>query len=751
MSKGKWTSWFTQYNAHRISSILWAVFLQQYVIWFSEMWEPATTKIVTLTLIGIMLIELIIPKMVAFKLLLHVMAVLLVNAYVLDYRMILFKLESMADLLLLLDVNASQILPYFWFAAAAAFCLLFVIFWSVSKARTIFLVFVSVVAFCIVDSFTFLVLWEQIGLMIVSGLMLVVIQHFQFFKRKHPESWSYLREFPGVVIVPVVALISVMVIAGAFAPNVKPLVMDPYTAWQNFRGEPAFKSGKGFDLSGHLDSSNRPGLSSSSGYSRDDSELGGGFQYDYSEVMSITTDHRSYWRGETRSYYTGEGWENQMVIDLGGQSKDAYVPENEPLNDEDFWDTSKLETVENNYTVLMSSEQSYPVLFSAYRLENYQISEDIEELQDRIRWSAESEVLRWNDGDDFYPQSYTLQSSLPVVDPAGLRESYKNTDIQLADYNISEKYVQLPESLPQRVFDLTDSIVAEKQTVYDQVKSIETYLSLEFPYTNEPDLSKVKSEDFVDGFLFELQEGYCDYYSTAMVVMVRSLGIPARWVKGFSPGQLPEELLDEFIPEDELLNEDTSGTYVVRNADAHSWVEVYFPGYGWIPFEPTSGFALPNQTAEAEMDDLNLQTPVPDNEAKSGGKNNGGVWSVGWLWLIGAVLLLIVLLLLAERMGLLKPWRPGHSVAAANLNQKVIKDFDKFLRFAQRKGYVRKRDQTAREWSSYWSDRQRFLKEELFSLIQLFEQAKYSPNPIRPEQAQRVYDLIHKLREKIKS
>ncbi|MBM9834622.1 transglutaminase domain-containing protein, partial [Enterococcus faecalis] len=79
--------------------------------------------------------------------------------------------------------------------------------------------------------------------------------------------------------------------------------------------------------------------------------------------------------------------------------------------------------------------------------------------------------------------------------------------------------------------------------------------------------------DYVDQFLFESQVGYCDNFSTAMVVLLRSLEIPARWAKGFSPGS--------------PATENGITTYTVRNLNAHSWVEVYFDGYGWVPFEPT--------------------------------------------------------------------------------------------------------------------------------------------------------------------
>ena len=81
--------------------------------------------------------------------------------------------------------------------------------------------------------------------------------------------------------------------------------------------------------------------------------------------------------------------------------------------------------------------------------------------------------------------------------------------------------------------------------------------------------------DVADYFLFDLRRGYCDYFATAMVVLARSVGIPARLVTGYASGGYDV----------------ISAQFVVLEKDAHSWVEVYFPSYGWVEFEPTSGLA----------------------------------------------------------------------------------------------------------------------------------------------------------------
>jgi len=135
------------------------------------------------------------------------------------------------------------------------------------------------------------------------------------------------------------------------------------------------------------------------------------------------------------------------------------------------------------------------------------------------------------------------------------------------------RYLQLPESLPQRVKDMARNLTSAAKNDYDKVKAIETYLSKNYLYTLNPPRTP-SDRDFVDYFLFDLKQGYCTYYASAMTVLVRSIGIPARYVEGYVLPPMP-----------------TSGdTYEVTNEQAHAWVEVYFEGFGWVPFEPTSPF-----------------------------------------------------------------------------------------------------------------------------------------------------------------
>ncbi|NNK62609.1 MAG: DUF3488 domain-containing protein [Gemmatimonadetes bacterium] len=132
------------------------------------------------------------------------------------------------------------------------------------------------------------------------------------------------------------------------------------------------------------------------------------------------------------------------------------------------------------------------------------------------------------------------------------------------------RYLQLPR-LPDRIGELADSLTRDETTRYDKAVAVERWLRTAFDYTRE--LPRTAGETGLDHFLFDRRAGHCEYFSSAMVVLLRSVGIHARNVNGFLGGRW-----NDF------------GRYLaVTQNEAHSWVEVWFPGYGWVEFDPTPG------------------------------------------------------------------------------------------------------------------------------------------------------------------
>jgi transglutaminase-like putative cysteine protease len=172
---------------------------------------------------------------------------------------------------------------------------------------------------------------------------------------------------------------------------------------------------------------------------------------------------------------------------------------------------------------------------------------------------------------------YSVLSRVSNARPSQLREA--GTDYSAID---REQYTRLPSSTPDRLGEFTTTLTANAENPYDTARVIETHLEAEKNYSLDV---QRPSGDVADGFLFEMDAGYCTYFATTMVAMLRSQGIPARFAVGYTTGQQ--------IDADE---------WVVRGLNAHAWVEVYFPGYGWQQFDPTP--AGPRQAArQARIDD----------------------------------------------------------------------------------------------------------------------------------------------------
>lgn len=158
---------------------------------------------------------------------------------------------------------------------------------------------------------------------------------------------------------------------------------------------------------------------------------------------------------------------------------------------------------------------------------------------------------------------YEGSSLLPAARPSDLRKASV-----VYPEAIRETYLQLP-ALDPRIRPLAEKIAAGSSSEYDKAANIQRYLIAHYSYTL--DLTGPPANDPLANFLFIRRSGNCEYFASAMTVMLRSIGIPARYVTGFLPGEY----------------NDVGGDYIVRQSDAHAWVEVYFPGYGWMTFDPT--------------------------------------------------------------------------------------------------------------------------------------------------------------------
>jgi transglutaminase-like putative cysteine protease len=192
---------------------------------------------------------------------------------------------------------------------------------------------------------------------------------------------------------------------------------------------------------------------------------------------------------------------------------------------------------------------------------------------------------------------YLARSAAPPSDPSTLRAAG-------TDYpdRIAKRYTQLPEATPDRVGAFTDDLTADAETPYDEAVTIRDWLKKK-PYSLNA--SHEAGEPVADQFIFEMESGYCQYYATSMVAMLRTQGIPARYVVGYAPG--------ERVGEEE---------YLVTADRGHAWVEVFFPGTGWVRFDPTGSGRLPVQNPQPPYDiSLNRSTVAGASVSISVAKN----------------------------------------------------------------------------------------------------------------------------------
>ncbi|GGG11129.1 DUF4129 domain-containing transglutaminase family protein [Paenibacillus abyssi] len=731
-------NWYQRVTYLFVAALLW-----QWFYCLEDYWWDETFAIVHGVLIAGVAAELLVPGHRSIRLALQLAAIIGINVHFTGYQWIGREQGPWNDGHLWtswLSGNIGQLEPFIWISLVVWLLFQLAGYWSRSRVQVMTLIAVCMLTLLVADSFSPLVLWDNVAWTIFIGLAWLVAEHFSRFQSKHPDSWNHLIEYPVSLVLPTLLILALVMSSGLFVPNVAPVIKDPYTVWMESRGEtvPSFTGEKG--SSGTSETSFGD---SRSGYSRDDDQLGGGFQFDYSTVMEVTTTHRSYWRGETKALYTGNGWEDATLerreSSVIGLRSDEPLPLSEGADE-------NVEMIEVAQSVTMVREDPLPVLFGAapiHKIVGLNNGEEQMSIPTRAGWLSSSWELRWpvENAQIPYPTSYSLVSHVPILNETELR----NASSQLDNGQRNQMYLQLPDNLPSRVIDLAEEITAEAASPYDKAKAIEQYLKLNFPYTNTPDTSKRRSQDFVDAFLFEIQEGYCDYYSSAMAVMSRAVDLPARWVKGYAPGILPFDPSVQGMPSELEINPDGSGTYTVRNADAHSWVEVYFEGYGWIPFEPTSGFAFPyaltDEAPEVSIEEAAPSTPVETAET-------GSQASYVPLYAAIAAAVLSVILIVLRRQKILETvvkWR----FRTYTSNQRVVWETERLLRYGRRKGLQYTEHETLREIISKWSEHRRFLREEFTEVLTVFEKAKYSGLTLTSDEAEQLVAKVKSIRERL--
>jgi hypothetical protein len=288
---------------------------------------------------------------------------------------------------------------------------------------------------------------------------------------------------------------------------------------------------------------------------------------------------------------------------------------------------------------------------------------------------------------------------------------------------IRSRYLALPDTLPQRVHSLALELTATLPTSYERALAIESYLR-SIPYSLDVPIPP-RNRDAVDVYLFDLKQGYCDYSASAMVVLARAAGIPARLVTGYAGGNY----------------EPARGVWVVTAADAHSWPELYFPGTGWVEFEPTGGRPGLEYLLEGQP---MAQSPLEIEPTSTSKSPLAG--RIGW-YLLGLFLVAFALSLAGWQVDRIR-------LARMSPDRTVILLYGRFLMNGIQLASEAKLSETPYEFAaklSAWMERlsasNRWVKRlavqtpDINRLTMLYTRTVYSPHPpSRVEQDQAIKD-----------
>lgn len=312
-------------------------------------------------------------------------------------------------------------------------------------------------------------------------------------------------------------------------------------------------------------------------------KLGGPRRLTNEPVMDVQVEGIGrYWRAVVYDYYTGDGWltrdDDSTGYDPGTRLSLPQFEAREPV-------TQTYTFYRDGATVLYAMSNPVQLSRSAKVSFNQLSPQEITQASSPA-WPNHGEPLLEEITYIRSNSSVDKGENYQVVSMAG-RATVSQLSSAGTNYPdwITERYLQLPDSITERTRELAREITAPYDNNFAKAQAVERYLRTQIKY-NEGLAAPPPNVDKVDYILFTAKEAYCDYYASSMVVMLRSLGIPARLAAGFARGTYNSE----------------TDSYQVLNRDAHSWVEVYFPKYGWIEFEPTAAQPTIIRPTDSEND-----------------------------------------------------------------------------------------------------------------------------------------------------
>lgn len=365
------------------------------------------------------------------------------------------------------------------------------------------------------------------------------------------------------------------------------------------------------------------------------------------------------------------------------------------------------------------------------------------------------EILRHSDNFSYQDNNEINMEQIKILEDKLFVKDKDNFVLKREDFydlfrerakTINRRYTQVPENLPNRVKELAREITKDKNTNYDKLKAIELYL-LEYSYSYTPGRVP-ENYDFVDYFLFENKKGYCTSFATSMAVLGRCIGIPTRYVEGF--------VVD--------YSDRTQGGFLVRNSNAHAWVEAYFEGVGWIPFEPTPGHheirytRWPSKRREEKYDytayNIWLQEEPSMEEAdEPSNKISADIDKVGEIlvWILISVSVIFILLALVISYYLILAYKYRKKFEKSNYSMKIYMIFVRILMLLKYEGYTIRRQETILMLSEKVKDIYRYKDIKFGHVADIYMAYRYGEIPITELEFNTVDTFYKGLKEEHKS
>src|SRR6266581_456956 len=299
------------------------------------------------------------------------------------------------------------------------------------------------------------------------------------------------------------------------------------------------------------------------------------------QVLSYTTSPKSqqqYLEGLTYDNFDGHTW-TSMTSNAASQFDANITLPREATNSR--------QPVTTNVTIVKPPEGTKHYLFAPAQPDRFNVPTTLYGNGSITAWTQQSPLTP---GESY--QAISLISGATAQELSAVQFSQDNSTLLL---NLGHSYVQTPEDLSKNpiIQNTLQKWIQGSTDVYSKVKALESHLSDKTQFTYSVTNPPVPSNVDAVAWLLQTHQGYCTYYATAMVVMARMLGIPTRIVNGFTQGRLQG-----------------NNTWVVDGTDAHSWVQVYFPDYGWINFDPTPGYLVPGGPT-TQQSTPPVKTPPP--------------------------------------------------------------------------------------------------------------------------------------------